>query len=284
MSKFCAGIVTYQPDLPRLVENIRSTVNQVDKIYIVDNASENINEIYQLVKSFTNIVIIENNDNYGIAKALNQMCEKAITDGFAWILTLDQDTVIPHDLIKQFVEHVNANENGIICPAVYYEGWEKERKGRTDTDYVSACMTSASFTRLEAWLTVGGFREDYFIDHVDNEFCMKLKIHGYKILRVNSCIINHRIGKAEKRKILGLFTVYYSQHSPLRQYYMTRNNYIFINEYGSYLPTFKEKVKLFYLIIMAILFSDNRKQTFNYILKGIYDAKNKIMGKYDLEN
>ena len=192
MHKICAGIVTYQPDIDRLKKNLDNVVIQVQKVFIVDNYSNNIEDIHRLITYFTNVAIIENNSNYGIAKALNRMCECAKNDGFNWILTLDQDTVIPNNLIQDFMPYTKESKIGIICPAVYYEGLEKMTRGKNEIDYIRACMTSASLTNLEAWKDVNGFREDYFIDYVDNEFCMKLGIDGYKIIRVNKSIINFR--------------------------------------------------------------------------------------------
>ena len=280
MSNICAGIVTYNPEIRRLEENINSVIKQVDKVYIVDNDSANIDGIRALVKS-ENTVLIENNDNYGIAKALNQMCKCAKNDGFNWILTLDQDTVIPNNLIQDFMPYTKESKIGIICPAVYYEGLEKITRGKNEIDYIRACMTSASLTNLEAWKDVNGFREDYFIDYVDNEFCMKLGIDGYKIIRVNKSIINHQLGETVEKKILGLFTVRYARHSPLRLYYMIRNNYSFIKEYQKHLPVLKEKVKLIYIIMQAIFSTEDKLECLRYVNHGFFDAKHGKMGSYD---
>ena len=43
--KIIATIVTYNPDIDRLSENIKSVYCQVDEIYIYDNASKNVNQI-----------------------------------------------------------------------------------------------------------------------------------------------------------------------------------------------------------------------------------------------
>ena len=48
---YCAGIVTYNPDITRLVENINAIYNQVDNVIIVDNNSKNIAEIEQTIKA-----------------------------------------------------------------------------------------------------------------------------------------------------------------------------------------------------------------------------------------
>ena len=230
MSGICAGIVSYNPDITRLQKNINSILPQVDKLYVVDNGSSNILEVKKICGNDENIVILANSDNYGIARALNQLCEMAEEERYDWILTLDQDTVCPDDLIVKMVPYTNKDDLGIICPAVYYEGIGKNKQSDNEVTYVYACMTSASLTRIKAWREAGGFREEYFIDFVDNEFCMKLKLHGYKVLRVNSCVINHQLGTSSEKRLFGVIPVRYSSHSPLRFYYMVRNNRIFISE------------------------------------------------------
>ena len=44
-TRICAGIVLYNPDIERLSDNIDSVISQVEKIYLVDNGSKNINKI-----------------------------------------------------------------------------------------------------------------------------------------------------------------------------------------------------------------------------------------------
>ena len=215
MSKICAGIVSFCPEISRLKQSLQSVTAQAEKVFVVDNHSENLSEVKKLVMSFPNAALLENEQNNGIAKALNQMCELAEKEGYEWILTLDQDSLIPKDLLKIFQNYLSEEKIGIICPAVYYEGWEKKAKSGPPTEYVSACMTSASLTKIQAWKEVGGFREEYFIDYVDNEFCMKLRLHQYKVLRVNGCQMYHQLGDSGIKKIFGL-KLHYTRHNPLR--------------------------------------------------------------------
>lgn len=281
MPRISAGIVSYNPDISRLKENINSILPQVEVIFIVDNSSENIDEIKKLCIAEPKVELIENDDNYGIAKALNQMSFSAYKAGYDWILTLDQDTVSPHDLILKMQPYMDDKELGIICPAVYYEGWEKCTATKEPTTYVYACMTSASLTRVEAWEKVGGFKEEYFIDFVDNEFCMRLKIHGYKVMRVNGCVIHHRLGVVKHVKFLGLFKINIVVHAPWRFYYIVRNYKLFIDEYKAILPVTKERIKLMCIISKAILVNDKRKDTSKYIYYGLKDARRRVYGKME---
>ena len=35
--KILGGVVTYNPEIPRFKENLKTLVNQVDKLYVFDN-------------------------------------------------------------------------------------------------------------------------------------------------------------------------------------------------------------------------------------------------------
>lgn len=279
MSSFCAGIVTYQPDIKRLLDSISTLRNQVDKIYIVDNNSKNLKLIQGAISGLDKIEIINNDHNNGIAKALNQMCSRALESGYKWILSLDQDTIVPDNIIELLSKYTSQKRAGIICPAVYYDGWDYTTKGTSEVELVKACMTSASLTRLSAWKRVNGFREEYFIDYVDNEYCMKLSLKGYKILKVNTCEINHQLGESGVKSILGK-KIRFCRHNPQRLYYMARNNYIFIREYSRNLNVIKEVFKLFYVLFLELVFSKNKKQAEKMINKGFQDARRGILGEY----
>lgn len=273
-----AGIVLYNPQTDRLKQCIDSIIKQVKRLYIVNNGSDDEDSIINLVSRYKSITYIKNDKNLGIAKALNQICENACYDHFEWVLTLDQDTICPLNLIESLVGSINDDRVAIVCPAVHYEGWNKQPKRNYLRERIDACMTSASLTRIDAWEAVGGFREEFFIDFVDNDFCKKLVLHGYHIIRNNQCTINHQLGESHNKRILFGGKVDYSIHSPIRYYYMVRNNIVFIHDYKDSLNITKEWIKLHYIIACGLLFSKDKHQTFLYIKKGFIAARKKNMG------
>lgn len=279
MAKIYSGIVLYNSELPRLLLSLDSISRQVDRVILVDNGSSNIEEICNAVTSFENVFVVKNHENLGIATALNQICSIAFRDNAEWVLTLDQDTVCPNDIIEQLCRFGNREEIGIVCPSVDYEGLNIQmRPSDGPTTCVYACMTSGSLTNVHAWKKVGGFRDDYFIDFVDNEFCMKLGQAGYKIIRINECVMHHQLGEVRERGVL-CFKKKVSVHSPWRFYYMTRNNLLFIWEYKQYLNVFKEYLKLCSILIPGLLYADDKRNTYSYIKKGFLDARKGKVGR-----
>ena len=103
-----AGITLFNPDVARLEENISSIYGQVDRVICVDNGSDNIKNIEDCVlNNWKNITIIKNGKNEGIAKALNQMFEFAIEQQYEYVLTLDQDSVCPDNIIEEYLSLIH---------------------------------------------------------------------------------------------------------------------------------------------------------------------------------
>lgn len=276
----CAGIVLFNPAVERLKLVIESICQQVEEVVLVDNGSVNIDIIASIIKSYTNVSLIRNNSNEGIAKALNQICCYSFEKGYEWCLTLDHDTVCQENMVSHLLTYSNDSTIGIVCPRVDYEDVNiKQKNVDRETTDVYACMTSGSLTNLVAWKNISGFCENYFIDYVDNEFCMRLGLAGYRIVRVNSCIMHHQLGESVKMKFLNLFPISASRHTPWRYYYMTRNNLLFIKKYRKNLNVLKECLKLGSILLGGLLYAGDRKSTFSFIRKGWLDASKGISGK-----
>lgn len=277
--KISAGIVSYNPSVERLQRVICSIIEQVDTLIIVDNGSANVSDLKQMLLKNRKIFPIFFLENKGIAKALNIICKTAKEKDYQWVLTLDQDTICPSDIIMCLSKAINYDRAGIICPAVIYEGRNlvtsnKEKEIEED----NACMTSASLTNINAWEISGGFNDDYFIDFVDNDFCMKLRLHNYRILRVNSCSISHQLGDSVSRNFLWR-TISGTSHKPWRIYYMIRNNLLFIFEYKHHLNIVKEYLKVVYVLCVEFFFSSKKREVMFYAWKGFKAALNHKKGK-----
>ena len=118
ISEIAAGIVTYNPDLNKLKATVYKLTDKVGRIYIVDNASENISEIKDFCDISRRVALIENDSNKGIATALNQIMTAADEDDFNWVLLLDDDSKISDNLIEGLYEGTGFKDIGIVCPRI----------------------------------------------------------------------------------------------------------------------------------------------------------------------
>lgn len=242
MDKIAAGIVLYNPDAERFHICINKLLKQIDRIYVFDN-SDRQNVLVQSGK----VVYISEEKNKGIAYALNQIMETAKKDGYDWVITMDQDSLIPDGMVTGFENSMKRHNNvGIICPQVI----DKRRSyiqvvDTVNEEYVDFCITSAACTSIEAWEKCGKFDEWLFIDLVDNDFCKRLTLSGYKILKLNRWILDQEFGKIipksdKVQKIwIKVSKILHNQNfakfsykkfvSPMRVYY-TNRNIIYLNK------------------------------------------------------
>lgn len=279
--KSIAGIVLYNPDIGRLKENMSSVCHQVDFIVLVDNASNNNNSIQELAKQYDSVFLIENKRNMGIAKALNQVMEYAEKKSIDWVLTLDQDSVVPNNLIEEYTKVIENPKIAIVTPNIVDRNFyttENEKKG---VEEVERCITSASLTNVKIWRMVGGFEEKLFIDYVDFEYCAKIKRKGYKIIKVNSVKLLHEVGNAQVRKIFGRTFIVYN-HNPIRKYYFFRNIIYCMVLYSDFFDIKLEKRNLRVMFLKSIIFEKQKIKKIYFMVKGIFDGKRMVKGRSTL--
>lgn len=287
-----AGIVLFNPELTRLIACIENLKQQVSKIYIFDNSSMSIH-----INDDSTVYITENK-NKGIAYALNRIMERAQKDGFEWVVTMDQDSIVPCGMIDGFKEGIRSHANlGIVCPQVI----DKRRiylvaENNEQESYVNFCITSAACTSVEAWERCGKFDEWMFIDLVDNDFCKRITLSGYKILKLNKWILDQEFGKIipksewKQKFWVGVSKILHNQNfakfsykksvSPLRVYY-TNRNVIYVNKklnkYGSIgYENYNCKGYLGFIIsfmIPSILRAKDKKAVLEATMRGIHDGK-----------
>ena len=273
-----AGIITYNPDIERLRNNIDAIYPQVDKLIIVDNGSSNISVVQKEFSSFANICYIINENNIGISCALNQMSQKAIDLGAEWLLTLDQDSVVSDDLMKEYAKLLKDDSLGIIsCRYKDRNANEIQMTDVEDNKYVSRCITSGSYMNLKAWKDVGGFYEPLFIDQVDFDYCYSLREQGCSILQAGKPYILHEIGKSRSITLFGHNHVAFN-HSPVRYYYMIRNMIIVAKRHHMWKHYLRVIVRR-WLIVNR--FEDNRLVKNRMMLKGLCHGIVGRLGKYE---
>ncbi|MGG2468152.1 glycosyltransferase family 2 protein [Paraclostridium bifermentans] len=283
MKKILAAIVTYNPDLERLQKNINAIEPQVEHLIIVDNGSKNINLISRIKgECKIKIDLIENEENIGIASALNQALDYAYKNNFDWILTLDQDSICDINMISEMKSQYEKEDNkniALIAPNILDENITlKPQDIKEGIEYTGPVITSGSLTKTNIAKNIGGFVDKLFIDQVDFDFCLRLKDSGADILKVNRAIIYHQLGEISEHKLFGK-TITTTNHSPIRRYYYYRN---LIYMYEHHKENHKEWINLeikhaIKNIPRIILFEKNKTDQIKSITKGILDAKK---GKY----
>ena len=268
-----AGIVLFNPDIKRLKENIDAVIVQCTHLYLVDNGSGNINEVFELLKGYnqSKTSVICNAENQGIAKALNQLTSAAQKGGFKWILTLDQDSVVPCNIVEEFKKYINNSDTGMLCPVICDRNKGEEIKVKEECTEVDECITSGSLLNIKAWDEIGGFDERMFIDGVDFDICYRLKQRGYKIYCIHNVVLLHELGHIEYHRFL-FWKVLVKNHSSFRKYYIARNIIYVAKKRKSGLLVIKGILQEIKLLGIVLLYETDKKSKSISIIKGIRDG------------
>jgi cpsQ len=272
-SNVIAGIVTYNPEEDRLKENINAIKCQVKEVIIVDNGSSN----YHILESFQSdkVKIIYNKNNLGIATALNSIMHYAKENYVDWVITLDQDSIVPKGYVEDSSQLFNEPNLGQIVPILYenitdkyyYLGTAPNNKYQE----VSKAITSASITNVSVWENVGKFDDLLFIDYVDYDFSFRVRKSGYKIIRNNSFCLNQQLGLSSIKKFY-FFSIRVPNYSSFRRYYIARNIIIFIKKYKWESHPISEVLRLLKMIVLVIFFEDDKFEKIREIKRGIVDG------------
>lgn len=274
-----AGVVVLYNPVNEVLKNIKSYCFQVDRFYVFDNSDRPNYELLADLKGISCAIYTEN--NVGIAAALNKIASIVVQDCCTHLLTMDQDSFAPPNLVKELSSFSKKGNNvGIISPFHASNVGSNVPQGQIVCD-VSAVMTSGSLFTLSALKTIGGFDENLFIDYVDTECCWRMKLGGFNVLELNSVSLQHNLGNISK---VNLFSrrVHPQNHSPLRMYYMTRNLLYLNNRYKSLQRSFVQEEIRKYLLRVAkiILFEKWKIAKLKMIVMGYIHFKRRIMGKY----
>ena len=225
--KIAAGIVTYNPDINRLMKNLSAVIEQVGIVFIFDNGSKNIDEIEKAV--FSSAILIKSQKNKGIAYALNRLFEKSAAEGYDWLLTLDQDSVCMPDLINNYRRFLSeADSITSLRYDVNYPTGDIE--GLFEYRVVDRCITSGNLVRISTWRRINGFNERLFIDMVDEDFSYRLRLSGGRIIQLGIIGFQHELGDGSRWFIFGK-NVFIGNYSEFRKYYIARNMVYFIRKY-----------------------------------------------------
>lgn len=279
MMKLACVVVFYNPSDDN-VKNIDEYKDVVDKIYVVDNSDD---EICRL-QNDNKIEYVNLKQNLGIAKALNIGAKKAIEEGYKWLLTLDQDSKIIKknvtDMLLFLDKHENEKDIGLISP--FQDIQMNEEIPNVEFQDMIEVMTSGNIINLDVYKKIGGFKDWLFIDCVDTDYCMNLHKNGYRVLRLNTVVMEHHLGDKTFHRFFG--KIYdCSNHSAIRRYYITRNNLYIRDMYMKLYPDYCKKLIRIQKgqIKRVLLFEKNKIKKIKMIIKGYIDYKNGYTGKYN---
>ena len=277
--RIVAVVVLYHPasDLPEVVARVKG---QVDTVYLIDNSVPPVREQVMPLLQSGSVVYQAQQANLGIATALNSAARRAVQEGYKFLLTMDQDSLAAPDMVQQMLacqDRDHLRPLGMLAPFQITPAQQPPQSGPACCPVMTP-MTSGCLLDLAAYQAVGPFRNDFFIDFVDNEYCLRLKQHGYRVLRANHALLWHQVGALQT---YGPFVA--TNHGALRRYYKTRNRLYVFREYLSVFPghCLFDLVRLTKEIASILLFEDQKGAKFRMMVTGLQHFLSGRRGSYE---
>lgn len=294
-----AVIVLYNPNITILDALIKSIIDQVEYVCVVDNSPSPAEySVSQLLKEYIHkSIYLPFHDNLGIATAQNKGIKWAKDNGFTHVLLLDQDSLLPPNMVSELLSDENklvrsgykvaaigpsfidqkTNETTSAVETGFLRTKKKNVSNENNlpvkSDYIIA---SGSLIRISTLDILGGMREELFIDWVDIEWGERCHNAGYFSFISRNVIMQHSIGD-EHVNILGK-TIYL--HSDFRNYFIVRNA-IYLSKDPSI--RWKLRCSMFlktpYYITLFSLLSKKKIYSFRLLLRAAIDGFCNKMGK-----
>lgn len=234
MTRVQVVIPTYLPGTG-LLDLVAEVIAQVSTDLVISDDASNVSSdgVLRSAAEIRAVTVIRHHRNRGIARGLNEGLQAAIANGCPWLLTLDQDSRIPAEFVRDLLSAVPISlwsESaptviGVIAPEVVEDASGTIRyparlqRGVLVTEEV---IQSGALWNVAALQSVGGFDESLGIDAVDAAACLRLREHGYLVALAQGVTMDHNLGDSRQVRVLGR-NVMVTNHSPARRATMVRN-------------------------------------------------------------
>ena len=217
------------------------------RILVVDNGSSD-GSVAQIRQAFPDVELLETGKNLGYAGGNNAGIAHALSEQPAFILLLNNDTVVDPDILNAFIDASSAYPAaGIFGAKSYYYSqpdiiwtlggkWDRSAteimfigQGERDTaafcaqpfevDYVIGC---ALFCRVEMVQKIGMMEEAFFLNFEEMDWCYRARRAGYSSYAVPGAKLWHKVSAS-----------FGGAESPLWKYFMIRNELLWARRHLS---------------------------------------------------
>lgn len=285
--------VTFNPDIDALAAQMGGLPQDCVKV-VIDNASEAAvyERVQSLVARFQNVTLLHNEENIGLAAAINRGARvvSELDSVPRFVLLLDQDSEPQPGSIGALIAafqklEAEGNKVGCVGPSLrdpatgLMHGFHECTRLRWKRIYPPAgsvtpiaCANlngSGTLVPLALFLRLGGLDESFFIDHVDTEWAFRVLHSGYSLWGIPNAEFAHRMGQTSVRFWWCGWRVW-PLRSPQRHFYLFRNAVLLMRR--SYVPTVWKTwavVKLILTVLTTTLTGLNRLEQLTHMIKGI---------------
>lgn len=182
-TKFAVGFVIYQPT-KAFTERLKLLSGVEHQIYLYDNSPID-GKAREIARTAKNICYLTCGKNVGLGIGISALCAQAYYDSQPALLFFDQDTVFDHRTLE-FIGDFYEKNSGLFAQysAVVFNGENIDQQHPANDSLlrdVLLARSSGSLFILENVKACNWHNENYFVDCVDYEFCLRSKRAGFKI-------------------------------------------------------------------------------------------------------
>jgi rhamnosyltransferase len=272
--RIAAVATAYHPD-ERLVAVVQSALETCAAVVVVDNTPGTDPTVTEKL-SDPRVTVLRSGANLGLAAALNLGLRELPEDAEA-VLLLDQDSVLPRDVVTALAGYLDDPTIGIAAPtpwdAEHDSSYDSLAALRADVADRTDVITSGMLVRRSALDRVGGFREDFFVDFVDIDFCLRLRRCGLRIVQDQRLKLPHSLGDRRAHR-LGPLRVQVVHYPAWRLYWIARGASTLLRENLRRDPAWSVKAVLFLAswTWRTAAFEDSRAVHVIALLRGTRDG------------
>lgn len=223
-------IPTFRPP-ERTHELIDTLRPMVGALLVADDASPcTFDPFFRECRSLPSVKVHRFTRNAGIARSLNSGWRTAQQFGAPWLLTVDQDSELPHGYVADLVSAAREATDAGVRVGVMGPASIQDASGPITypVQHVNGWPTTAEIFQtgalwsVNALSAIGGFDESFGIDAVDSEACLSLRESGYHVALAPPVTLTHSWGEARQLTVFGT-RIAATGHSPHRRTHMVRN-------------------------------------------------------------
>lgn len=272
-TNIAAALTAYHP-----TDGILATIDAASAVcsavIVVDNTPGGAQLLRQPLPEGTRVLPTER--NLGLAAALN-LAIAELSPEIDAVLLLDQDSALEPEAVSRLAERLSDPTIGAAAPAPWDAATNSFIDPRTvlraelaDRDVV---ITSGMLVRRSILDDLGGFRDDFFVDCVDQDFCLRVRRAGWRIVQDRSVKLPHSLGEMRSHRFL-IGHVRVSHHPTWRLYWVMRNGLILIGERGRKAPGWALTSALIMIrwITLTALYEAPRLERLRAMRRGLADG------------
>lgn len=270
------ALVTWFHPSAEALEALEDAVAECTSVVVVDNTPADRPSLGDVADLPPGVRLLRPGSNRGLAAALNLGVRHLPSDTEA-VLLLDQDSRVPPGMVAALSSHLRSTGTGAAAPAPWDELEGRYLDPRTvlrpEVAQVTVAITSGLLVARQALEVVGPFREDFFVDAVDLDFCLRLRRAGWGLVQDRSVVLPHRLGETRWHRLLGC-SIRASHHPDWRLYAGARNGTLLCRENVVSAPRWAvtQAALLVYWWLTVTCFEPPRRARSRLFLRGVVDG------------